>query len=327
MFAMIINETGGPEVLQYGEIATPEPGPGEVRIRVAYAGVNPADWKNRQGMLAAFRPYVFPYIIGFDAAGVVDKLGAGVSGFNVGDRVFTPTNHGQGGQGSYAQYAIASADRVAHMPQGLSFAQAAALPVAALTAWQGLFDRGELKAGQRALIHGGSGGLGGFAVQFARWAGAHVAATCSTPNVEYLRELGVERVIDYRRENIAEAVATWAPGGLDYLMDAVGVSTLPNGLDLVRAGGTFVSIPTLNDDGDIPAAAAAGAARGVKRVFSTMTDIGCGPTLTKIGELLVAGHVKLPPLREFALREAADAHRDIQGGHTRGKIVLKVADL
>ena len=135
MFAMIINETGGPEVLQYGEIATPEPGPGEVRIRVAYAGVNPADWKNRQGMLAAFRPYVFPYIIGFDAAGVVDKLGPGVSGFNVGDRVFTPTNHGQGGQGSYAQYAIANADRVAHMPSGLSFAQAAALPVAALTAW------------------------------------------------------------------------------------------------------------------------------------------------------------------------------------------------
>jgi len=327
MFAMIIHETGGPEVLQYGEIATPEPGPGEVRIRVAYAGVNPADWKNRQGMLAAFRPYVFPYIIGFDAAGVVDELGEGVSGLKLGDRVFTPTNHGQGGQGSYAEFAIASADRVAHMPAGLGFAEAAALPVAALTAWQGLFDRGELQAGQRALIHGGSGGLGGFAVQFARWAGAHVAATCSTPNVDYLRELGVERVIDYRQEDIAAAVAAWAPGGLDYLMDAVGVSTLPNGLDLVRPGGTFVSIPTLTDDGDIPAAAAAGAAKGVKRVFSTMSDVGCAPTLGKIGELLVEGHIRLPPLREYPLREAAAAHRDIQGGHTRGKIVLKVADL
>ncbi|MFM7276045.1 MAG: NADP-dependent oxidoreductase, partial [Gammaproteobacteria bacterium] len=180
MFAMIIEETGGPEVLRYAEIATPEPGPGQIRVRIACAGVNPADWKNRQGMLAAFRPYSFPYIIGFDAAGVVDAVGEGVSGFSVGERVFTPTNHGQGGQGSYAEFAIADADRVAHIPQGMSFAQAAALPVAALTAWQGLFDRGGLKAGQRALIHGGSGGLGGFAVQFARWAGAHVAATCST---------------------------------------------------------------------------------------------------------------------------------------------------
>lgn len=327
MFAMIINETGGPEVLQYGEIETPEPGPGEVRVRVAYAGVNPADWKNRQGMLAAFRPYVFPYIIGFDAAGVVDKLGEAVSGFAVGDRVFTPTNHGQGGQGSYAEYTIASVDRVALVPDGMSFAQAAALPVAALTAWQGLFDRGGVKAGQRALIHGGSGGLGSFAVQFACWAGARVAATCSTPNVEYVRGLGAERVIDYRSENIADAVGAWAPGGLDYLMDAVGVSTLPNGLDLVRSGGTYVSIPTLNDDGDIPAAAAAGAARGVTRVFSTMTDVGCGATLGRIAELLAAGHLKLPPLTEYALRDAAEAHRQIQSGHTRGKIVLKVADL
>jgi len=327
MFAVIIEETGGPDVLRYGEIATPEPGPDDIRVRIAYAGVNPADWKNRQGMLAAFRPYSFPYIIGFDAAGVVDAVGANVSGFTPGDRVFTPTNHGQGGQGSYAEFAIASADRVAHIPEGMSFAQAAALPVAALTAWQGLFDRGGLQAGQMAMIHGGSGGLGGFAVQFARWAGARVAATCSTPNVEYLKSLGVERVIDYRKENIAEAVAAWAPDGLDYLMDAVGASTIPNGLDMVRAGGTFVSIPTLTDDGDIPAAAVAGAAKGVNRVFSTMVDVGCNVQLAQIARLLVEGHITLPPLHEYALRDVARAHEAIQSGHTRGKIVLKVADL
>ena len=154
-----------------------------------------------------------------------------------------------------------------------------------------------------------------------------MAATCSTPNVEYVRGLGAERVIDYRSESIAAAVAAWAPGGLDYLMDAVGFSTLPNGLDLVRPGGTFVSIPTLNDDGDIPAAAAAGAARGATRVFSTMTDVGCSATLGRIAGLLVAGHIKLPPLTEYALRDAAEAHRQIQSGHTRGKIVLKVADI
>lgn len=327
MHAIIIEETGGPEVLKYAEIDTPVPQPGELLIQVAYAGVNPADWKNRQGFLAQYRPYTFPYIIGFDAAGVVAALGAGVTGFVVGDRVFTPTNHGQGGQGSYAEYVLANADRTALIPPGLGFAEAAALPVAALTAWQGLFDRGGLQAGQAAMIHGGSGGLGSFAVQFARWAGARVAATCSTANVDYLQSLGVERVIDYRREDIASAVEAWAPGGLDYLMDAVGVSTLPNGLDLVRSGGTFVSIPTLTDDGDIPAAAAAGAARGVNRVFSTMDDIGCSATLQKIGELLVSGDIVLPPLREFALRDAAEAHRVIQQGHNRGKMVLKVADL
>lgn len=327
MYAMIIEATGGPEVLQYAELPTPEPQAGEVLIQVACAGVNPADWKNRQGMLAQYRPYYFPYIIGFDAAGIVAGVGEGVTEFAVGDRVFTPTNHGQGGQGSYAEYAIASIDRVALIPNGMRFDQAAALPVAALTAWQALFDRGGLQSGKLAMIHGGSGGLGSFAVQFARWAGARVAATCSTPNVEYLASLGVERVIDYRQENVMDAVRAWAPDGLDYLMDAVGVSSLPDGLDLVRPGGTFVSIPTLVDDGDIPAAAEAGAAKGVNRVFSTMSDINCAATLEKISQLLVDGHIQLPPIREYPLKAAADAHRELERGHNRGKLVLKVADL
>jgi NADPH2:quinone reductase len=215
MHAVIIRQTGGPEVFEYAEIDTPDPGPGEVLVRVAYAGVNPADWKNRQGYLAQYRPYVFPYVVGFDAAGVVAAVGEGVSGFAEGDRVFTPTNHGQGGQGSYAEYAIASVDRVARIPDTLGFREAAALPVAALTAWQGLFDRGGLQAGQMAMIHGGSGGLGSFAVQFARLAGARVAASCSTPNVDYLCDLGVERVIDYREEDISAAIGAWAPHGLD----------------------------------------------------------------------------------------------------------------
>lgn len=327
MFAIIMTETGGPEVLRYGEIDTPEPGPGELRIRVAYAGVNPADWKNRQGMLAAFRPYCFPYVLGFDAAGVVDRIGEGVEGFAPGDRVFTPTNHGQGGQGSYAELVIASADKVAHIPAGLGFAEAAALPVAALTAWQALGHGGGIEPGQQVLVQGGSGGLGGFAVQFARRAGARVAATCSTPNVDYLRGLGVEQVIDYRTEDVNASVSAWAPDGLDYLVNAAGDSTLPDGLDLVRPGGCLVSIPTLVDDGDIPAAMAAAAAKSVERVFSIMTDVDCAETLTEIGTLVAKGAVTLPQLRELDLRDAAAAHEAIQSGHTRGKIVLAVADL
>lgn len=220
MKAMIIEETGGPEVFKLAELPTPEPGAGEVLIKIAYAGVNPADWKNREGMLEQYRPYYFPYIIGFDAAGLVAAVGEGVTEFAVGDRVFTPTNHGQGGQGSYAEYTVANVDRVALIPAGMRFDQAAALPVAALTAWQALFAKADLQSGQTAMIHGGSGGLGSFAVQFARWKGAKVVATCSTPNVDYLKSLGVDHVIDYKTENVMEAVRVWAPEGLDYLMDA-----------------------------------------------------------------------------------------------------------
>lgn len=327
MRAMIIEQTGGPEVFQFSEIPTPEPGPGQILVKIAYAGVNPADWKNRQGMLAQYRPYVFPYIIGFDAAGVVAALGEGVTEFVVGDRVFTPTNHGQGGQGSYAEYAIASVDRVAIIPDNLTFAQAAALPVAALTAWQALFLRGDVRADQSILIHGGSGGLGSFAVQFARWKGAKVAATCSTANIDYLTSLGVERVIDYKNENIMEAVNAWAPQGLDYLMDAVGISTLPAGLDLVKAGGSYVSIPTLVDDGDIGASIAAAAEKGVNRVFSTMDDQNTAAMLTQIAGLLASGKIQMPPIQEHPLHAVADVHEALQSGHTRGKVVLKVADL
>jgi NADPH2:quinone reductase len=327
MYAMVINETGGPDVLHYSELPTPTPQAHEVLIQVAYAGVNPADWKNRQGLLAAFRPYTFPYVIGFDAAGVVAAVGPEVSSFQVGDRVFTPTNHGQGGDGSYAQYVIANVDRVARVPGHLGLQQAAVLPVAALTAWQALFERGALQAQQRVLIHGGSGGLGGFAVQFARWAGAQVAATCSTANVDYLQGLGVERVIDYQREDIAEVVNRWAPGGLDYLLNAVGATSLPCALDLVRPGGTLVSIPTLIDDGNFNAAAEAAQTKGVKHIFSTMDDINCARTLNKIADLLTSGDISLPPIQVLPLREAAEAHRIIQSGHNRGKIVLKVAEL
>jgi NADPH2:quinone reductase len=327
MYAMLIEETGGSEVLQYGELPTPVPQAHDVLIQVAYAGVNPADWKNRQGLLAAFRPYYFPYVIGFDAAGVVAAVGDGVTQFKPGDRVFTPTNHGQGGQGSYAEYTLAHQDRVARVPDSLGLDQAAALPVAALTAWQALFVRGDLKPGQKVLIHGGSGGLGGFAVQFARWAGAQVAATCSTANVDYLQSLGVEHVIDYRRQDITTAINAWAPGGLDYLLDAVGVTSLPNALDLVRSGGTLVSIPTLVDDGDFETAAAQAHAKGVTRVFSTMDDTNCASTLEKIAGLLTDKEISLPPIREFPLTAAAEAHRVIQSGHNRGKLILKVADL
>ena len=327
MRAMIMEKTGGPEVLHLAEVPTPEPGPGQVLIRVACAGVNPADWKDREGMLAIYGPYRFPYIPGFDAAGVVERVGPGVESPRPGDRVFTPGNHGQGAWGSYAEFLVADADRAALIPPSMAFAAAASIPVAALTGWQALFDRGGLQAGQTVMIHGGSGGLGSFAVQFARWAGAAVAATCSTANVDYVRGLGAEKAIDYRRENIDEAIKAWAPGGLDLLVDAVGASTLPSGLDMVRPGGTYVSIPTLVDDGNIEAGFAAAEARQVRRIFSTMSDVGCGDQLARIAALIADGHVTLPPMQMLPLEQAAQAHVMIQTGHVRGKIVLTVAEV
>lgn len=327
MRAMIMEKTGGPEVLRLAEVPTPEPGPGQVLIRVACAGVNPADWKDREGMLAIYAPYRFPYILGFDAAGVVERVGPGVESPRPGDRVFTPGNHGQGAWGSYAEFMVADADRTAAIPVAMSFAAAASIPVAALTGWQALFDRGGLRAGQRIMIHGGSGGLGSFAVQFARWAGAAVAATCSTANVDYVRGLGAERVIDYRLEDIAEAIRAWAPDGLDMLVDAVGASTLPGGLNMVRPRGAYVSIPTLTDDGNIEASFAAAEARQVCRIFSTMSDVACGGSLATIAGLIARGHVTLPPMRTLPLEQAAQAHIAIQTGHVRGKIVLNVAEV
>ncbi|MBK6677468.1 MAG: NADP-dependent oxidoreductase [Rhodocyclaceae bacterium] len=326
MRAMIIENTGGPEALRLADVPTPEPGPGQVLIRVACAGVNPADWKDREGMLAMYAAYRFPYILGFDAAGVVERVGPGVEHPRPGDRVFTPGNHGQGAWGSYAEFMVADADRTAIIPPSMSFAAAASIPVAALTGWQALFDRGGLQAGQRIMIHGGSGGLGSFAVQFARWAGARVAATCGTANVDYVRGLGAENVVDHRRDDIAGAIRAWAPDGLDLLVDAVGASTLPDGLGMVRPGGAYVSIPTLTDDGDIEASFAAAAARQVRRVFSTMSDVGCGRQLATIAGLITDGHVTLPPVRTLPLEQVAKAHALIQTGHVRGKLVLNVAE-
>lgn len=327
MKAMIIEELGGPEVLKLTEVPTPEPGPGEVLIRVACAGVNPADWKDREGRTAIFFTIEFPYIIGFDAAGIVAKVGPGVTEARVGEQVITNSDHGQGRWGTYAEYVIASEDRVAPLPKSLDFAQSAAIPVAALSGWQALFDKGNLKAGQSVLIHGASGGVGSFAIQFAKWAGAKVATTCSSENIDYVKGLGADRAIDYRSENINDAVRAWAPEGVDLVFDVVGLGTLPNAQDLLRSGGILVNIITLVDDGDIEADTQAAAARGLTKIIHFLNDVGSGAQLKEIGELIDQGQVRMPPVQVFPLEEAAHVHQLIETGHVRGKLVLKVADI
>lgn len=327
MYAMVMNRVGGPEVLEWQELPTPEPGPDEVLIRIAYAGVNPADWKDREGHLARYYPYQFPYVIGMDGAGVVEKVGPGVVDYQPGDRVVTCSYHGKGRWGSYAEYVATPLRTVAQLPAAIGFAEAATIPIAGMTAWQAVHDKGQIRAGQRVLVHGGSGAVGSFALQFAKQTGALVAVTSSGKKANYVRGLGADLVIDYKTQNIAEALLSWAPGGVDVIIDAVSCGTLPAAFDLLRTGGTLVSIPTLVGDGDVEADFKAAAERGLTKVFSVMNDEVAYRDMADIIELVVAGAVRVPPLEVLPIQQAGRAHTLVEQGQVTGKIVLKVADI
>lgn len=327
MTAAVINCYGDASVFELMQLPIPTPAADEVLIKVAYAGVNPADWKFREGYNQQFFPLTFPFVLGFDASGVVVARGEEVSELQVGDRVFTPSNLGQGKPGSYAEYLTASKDRVALIPQALSFKQAAGIPIAGLTAWQSLFaaDKGGLVAGQRILINGASGGLGSFAVQFAKWAGAEVATTCSSANLDYLDSLGADKLIDYTNQDIGQQICDWAPQGLDMVLDAVGCGSLADPFALLKPGGKLVSIATLVGDGDIEADMAEAAKRGVTKIFAIMSDTDAATELAQIAELLNSGAVLMPPVECFELENIATAHRKIESGHVRGKLLLRLA--
>ncbi len=324
MRAVVIDRTGGPDVLRLGNLPTPEPAAGEVLLRVACAGVNPADWKCREGYLSHFMQYSFPFVIGFDASGVVAAVGSGVKDFVPGQRVFAQTAVGAGKWGSYAEYVAVSQDCVVPIPDNLGFAEAAAVPTPALAAWTGLFDEGGLKPVQTVLVHGGAGAVGTFAVQLAKAAGATVAATCSAARRDELMALGCDLAIDYRGGDIAAAMQAWAPAGVDLVLDAVGCGTLPNGMDLLRPGGILVAILTLvsGDNGPDPAAAAQ---RGVRTAvaFSKMPS---GARLREIAALLGSGRLRPPRIECLPLEQAGRALDLVQSGKAASKLVLRIAE-
>lgn len=325
MRAMIIEGFGGADVLHWGELPTPEPGPGEVLVRVVCAGVNPADWKTREGKLSAYIDYHFPFVLGFDLTGIVATAGEGVTAFRPGDRVFGMSRQGQGLDGSYAEYCIADAAFLALLPPGWSFAQAAALPVAGTTAYGGIVDAGELGEGQSVLINGGAGGVGSIGIQVAKALGARVAVTCGAANRDYVEGLGAEIAIDYRGGDVAGKIRTWAPGGVDLVLDAVGLDTLlPAALDIVAPGGRYVEIETLMSRASDELVADA-AARNI-RILSNMVAVARLPEHLKgLAALCASGGIKPPAIEVMPLGEAAEAHRRVEAQHVRGKIVLEVA--
>jgi NADPH2:quinone reductase len=333
MRAMVFDSYGEPDVMSLREAPVPEPQDGEVLIRVGYAGVNPSDSKARSGQSARagyrVRGVDFPFVTGMDAAGVVERTGSNVNGFGQGDRVITWSAADGKTWGSYAEFMRVPARNVSPMPKSLSFAQAAAVPVAALTAFQALFhaEKGGMIPGQNVLIHGAAGGVGSFAVQFAKSGGLLVATTCGANNAAYVRSLGADRVIDYKTEDLGRAIRDWSAEGVDVVLDVVGSTTLPYALDMLRPGGRLVSILTVTADGDIERDRKEAEARGVRKISFIIDFERAQESMREIANLIDAGLVHVPPINVLALEDAVLAHQMIETGHVRGKLVLKIAEL
>ena len=311
MNAIRIHNYGGPEVLRYEEAPRPQPGKGEVLIRVHAAGVNPLDCKVRAGQLKKIIEHKLPLIPGWDVSGVVEEVGPDVSQFKIGDDVFAMADPTR--DGAYADYVVVREPAVAIKPKSLHHVRAAAVPVSALTAWRSLFDLGHLQSGQRILIHGASSGVGHFAVQLAKSKGAHVIAAGSTKNQELLRKLGADETIDCTSQRF-EAVAH----KIDIVLDTIGGETQERSWRVLKPGGALISLvkpPSLQK-------AKRFGVRG--KMYRVQTD---GARLREIAKLIDSANIKPSIDRSLPLSEARRAHELGQNGHLHGKVVLRVKDI
>jgi len=306
MKAIRIHSYGGPEVLRYEEAPLPNLQDDDVLIKVHAAGVNPVDWKIRDGYMKDI--VKLPLILGWDVAGVIEQKGHAVTGLEVGDSVYTRPSILR--NGAYAEYITVKASEIALKPESLDYIQAAAVPLAGLTAWQSLFDLAHLQAGQKILIHAAAGGVGHFAVQFARWAGAHVIGTASARNHDFLRSIGAHETIDYTATAFEDVVQD-----ADVVLDTISGEVWQRSWKALKKGGIMVS--TLRG----PEAGGPDALNKLSAHVFVQPDAG---QLGEIAVLIDSGHVRPEIERIFPLQEAAEAHRLNQKGHTRGKIVLNV---
>jgi NADPH:quinone reductase-like Zn-dependent oxidoreductase len=331
MRAAIAESYGGPEVLQLEDVAIPQVGPNGVLLRVKATSVNPIDWRLRQGMLRSVLPVIFPVIWGADCSGVVEKVGAAVTLFHPGDEVFgfKDGRIAKTYRGTYSEYAVLPEHALAKKPANLTHEEAASVPLAALTAWQAL-DRGKIKAGDRVLVQAGAGGVGIFAIQIAKALGAHVAATASTRNQDFLRELGAEAPIDYQRERLQDKIS-----GYDLVLDGVGENVWGSSLAVLRPGGRLVTLlaPIPRDGaGKLRFLGRAAihfiawtlrAALGGKRIMLVRAKPS-GNELGKISKMIETGGIRTVIERVFPFEQIAEAHRLSETGHVRGKIVVRL---
>jgi NADPH:quinone reductase-like Zn-dependent oxidoreductase len=310
MRAIRQSELGPPEVLQLVELPDPEPRPTEVLVRVAAAGVNPVDWKTRAKGGFLGEP---PFTVGWDVAGTVERIGFGVTRFAPGDRVFGMPRF-PGEAAAYAELVTAPSRQFARMPDELSWGEAAALPLGALTAWQTLVDTAGLSAGQRVLIHAAAGGVGHLAVQIAKARGAHVIGTARTAHHDFLRELGADEAIDYTETEVAEEVSD-----VDLVLDLVGGETGVKSLPALRDGGLLISVPSAADFARLHEQA------GERVRVSAFLVEPDREGIEAIAALVEEGKLRVKVSQTLPLAQAAEAHELGEAGRIGGgKLVLEV---
>jgi NADPH:quinone reductase-like Zn-dependent oxidoreductase len=308
MKAERVLQFGPPNVISNDDLPWPTPAAGQLLVRVEAAGVGPWDALVREGKSGLHQP--LPLILGSELSGIVEAIGAEVSGFKIGDEVYGATN--EQFTGAYAQYALAAARMIAQKPKTLNFIEAASAPVVAVTAWQMLFDYAHVAAGQTVLIHGAAGNVGAYAVQLAKQAGLHVVATAAFADLDYVRRLGAERVLDYQTERFEESVA-----GVDVVLDTVGGDTQQRSLRVLKPGGILVSVVSA-----VPEATQK--RYGVRAAFFYVEVTTA--RLNQITELFDSGKLTTDVGTVLPLEEARIAHEMLGGApHKRGKIVLSIA--
>ena len=309
MKAVRIHEFGGPEGLVYEDAPKPEPQAGELLIKVAAAGINPIDWKIGEGLMEQQSKHALPMILGWDVAGTVEAVGSGVTGFQAGDAVYALADMRR--DGCYAEFVVVPAETVSAKPTSVDFTTAATIPMASTTAWQALTEQASLASGQTILIHGGGGSVGAFAVQFAKLKGATVIATASGDDLEYVRGLGADIVVDYKTEKFEDAAKD-----VDAVLDTIGGDTQARSWQTIRDGGILVT--TIGVITETPEAKA----RGVQgKPFGAHPDAA---VLAEVARLVDAGQLKTRVGSVQALADARQAQELAKNGHVRGKVVLTV---
>jgi NADPH:quinone reductase-like Zn-dependent oxidoreductase len=306
MKAVRVHAYGGPEQLRLEEVPQPKAESGKVVVRISASSVNPIDYKLASGVMRQIMPINFPWIPGGDFSGFVEEVGSGVTGLKKGDAVYGDASGG----GAYAEFYAGPVTMIARKPQKLGHVEAASVPLAGQTAWQGLFDHGHLARGETVLIHAAAGGVGSFAVQLAHWKGAKVLATASAANADYVRSLGADSVIDYKATPF-ESVAK----NVDLVFDLLGGDTQRRSYGVLKPGGRLVA--TSQPPSEEEAAK--------HKVQATMMQMKAAATnLTQLTELLDAGKIKTLVSKTYPLAKAHDAWTEMISGHTRGKTVLEV---
>ncbi len=322
MKAVSIDKFGGVDELKFTDVPIPDIGIGQVLVRVSYAGVNPVDWKIREGYLEKLFPHAFPLIPGWDMSGVIEAVDKSVTEFKPGDKVYSHIQPQPIQYGTYAEFTPADASVVSRMPSNIDFAEAASIPLAMLTAWQALVEVAELKKGENILVCAGAGGVGGFAIQIAKYIGANVLTTASANNHDYVQTLGADIAIDYNTKDINAEICKSVNNGVDVVFDCTGVIVVDENISYVRKGGGGRYITICGQPDVVPTLESLGSEFQINAELVFVTPNG--ETLQEITKLIEEGHLKPLPIEEYSLKEAGKAQIKSAEGHVRGKLVIRV---